>query len=306
MFLSGVIEGFYGRAWTHGQRVEMIDWIARAGMNCFVYGPKDDIKIRARWRETYDAAEAAGLRELADAAAARKVDFMVAIAPCLDVVYSDRSRSPGAEASARPAPGFRHHAFRPAVRRHPVGDDAGGRGGVPVLCRGPLPFRQRRLRACANPRARGDDVVLSDRILRGVRRPRRAGVGLSRHARQPTRPRHRRVLDRAGHRVGKHQRRELARDRPRAQAQAGDLGELSRQRLRHKAGACRSAGRPQGRNPRTDRRDHHQPEQRVRGQFRAGAHDRSLRQGGGRRSIGAGGRTCRLAAALPAGVQRAG
>ena len=89
MFLSGVIEGFYGRPWTHGQRVEMIDWIAQAGMNCFVYGPKDDIKIRARWRETYDATEAAGLRELADAAAARKVDFMVAIAPCLDVVYSD-------------------------------------------------------------------------------------------------------------------------------------------------------------------------------------------------------------------------
>jgi sugar phosphate isomerase/epimerase len=89
MFLSGVIEGFYGRAWTHRQRVEMIDWIARAGMNCFIYGPKDDIKIRARWREIYDAAEAADLRELADAAAARKVDFMVAMAPCLDVAYSD-------------------------------------------------------------------------------------------------------------------------------------------------------------------------------------------------------------------------
>jgi protein O-GlcNAcase/histone acetyltransferase len=89
MFLSGVIEGFYGRAWSHGQRLEMIDWIARAGMNCFIYGPKDDIKIRARWRETYDVAETAGLRNLAAAAAARKVEFMVAIAPCLDVVYSD-------------------------------------------------------------------------------------------------------------------------------------------------------------------------------------------------------------------------
>jgi protein O-GlcNAcase/histone acetyltransferase len=89
MFLSGVIEGFYGRAWTHGQRLEMIDWIAAAGMNCFIYGPKDDIKIRARWRETYDTAETAGLQGLAAAAAERKVDFMVAIAPCLDVVYSD-------------------------------------------------------------------------------------------------------------------------------------------------------------------------------------------------------------------------
>jgi len=90
-FLSGVIEGFYGRAWTHAQRVEMLDWIADAGMNTFVYGPKDDIKIRARWRELYDAAEAAELQELVDAARARRLGFMVAIAPCLDVVYSDAS-----------------------------------------------------------------------------------------------------------------------------------------------------------------------------------------------------------------------
>ena len=90
-FLSGVIEGFYGRAWTHPQRVEMLDWIANAGMNSFVYGPKDDIKIRARWRELYNAAEAAALQELVDAARARKLNFMVAIAPCLDVVYSDAS-----------------------------------------------------------------------------------------------------------------------------------------------------------------------------------------------------------------------
>ncbi|MBN9308980.1 beta-N-acetylglucosaminidase domain-containing protein [Devosia sp.] len=90
-FLTGVIEGFYGRAWTHAQRVEMLDWIAAAGMNSFVYGPKDDIKIRARWREPYNAAEAAQLRELVEEARARKLNFMVAIAPCLDVVYSDAS-----------------------------------------------------------------------------------------------------------------------------------------------------------------------------------------------------------------------
>ena len=91
MFLSGVIEGFYGRAWSNRQRVEMLDWIAGAGMNTFVYGPKDDLKIRARWRELYNAAEAAELQELVDAAAVRGLTFIVAIAPCLDVVYSDAS-----------------------------------------------------------------------------------------------------------------------------------------------------------------------------------------------------------------------
>ena len=89
MFLTGVIEGFYGRAWTAAQRVEMLDWIAAAGMNTFVYGPKDDIKIRARWRELYDAQETAALETLVHAAQARGLNLMVAIAPCLDVVYSD-------------------------------------------------------------------------------------------------------------------------------------------------------------------------------------------------------------------------
>ncbi len=89
MFFSGVIEGFYGRAWTQGQRIEMLDWIAAAGMNTFVYGPKDDVKLRARWRELYAPHEARDLRTLVEAAETRSLGFMAAIAPCLDVVYSD-------------------------------------------------------------------------------------------------------------------------------------------------------------------------------------------------------------------------
>jgi protein O-GlcNAcase/histone acetyltransferase len=89
VFLSGVIEGFYGRAWTAGQRIEMLEWLRAAGMNTFVYGPKDDIKIRARWRELYDTSEAAALKSLSDAARVRGITFMAALAPCLDVTYSD-------------------------------------------------------------------------------------------------------------------------------------------------------------------------------------------------------------------------
>ena len=42
-----------------GAALEMMDWIRDAGMNLYVYAPKDDIKIRARWREPYNAAEMA-------------------------------------------------------------------------------------------------------------------------------------------------------------------------------------------------------------------------------------------------------
>jgi len=89
MLISGVIEGFYGRPWTEAQRIEMMDWIAAAGMNLYVYAPKDDVKLRARWREPYTDAEMAALARLVEAAKARGLTMMAALAPCLDITYSD-------------------------------------------------------------------------------------------------------------------------------------------------------------------------------------------------------------------------
>jgi protein O-GlcNAcase/histone acetyltransferase len=87
--ISGVIEGFYGRPWTEAQRIEMMDWIKASGMNLYVYAPKDDVKLRARWREPYTEAEMAALARLVAAAKARGLTMMAALAPCLDITYSD-------------------------------------------------------------------------------------------------------------------------------------------------------------------------------------------------------------------------
>jgi protein O-GlcNAcase/histone acetyltransferase len=89
MLASGVIEGFYGRPWTEAQRIEMMDWIAAARMNLYVYAPKDDVKLRARWREPYTAEELAALARLAEAAKKRGLTVMAALAPCLDIAYGD-------------------------------------------------------------------------------------------------------------------------------------------------------------------------------------------------------------------------
>lgn len=89
MLISGVIEGFYGRPWTEAQRIAMMDWIAAAGMNLYVYAPKDDVKLRARWREPYTETEMAALARLVEAAKARGITMMAALAPCLDITYSD-------------------------------------------------------------------------------------------------------------------------------------------------------------------------------------------------------------------------
>jgi protein O-GlcNAcase/histone acetyltransferase len=87
--LTGVIEGFYGRDWRQDERLMVFDWITAARMNTYVYGPKDDLHVRARWRVPYGADDLARLTGLSTEARGRGLGFFVALAPCLDVTYSD-------------------------------------------------------------------------------------------------------------------------------------------------------------------------------------------------------------------------
>ncbi len=88
-FLCGVIEGFYGRPWTRQQRLQLLDWMQAWSMDTYMYGPKDDIKIRARWRDRYTDAEASALGTLIEQCTKRGLRFVYAIAPGLDMRYSD-------------------------------------------------------------------------------------------------------------------------------------------------------------------------------------------------------------------------
>jgi protein O-GlcNAcase/histone acetyltransferase len=87
-YLCGVIEGFYGRPWTHAQRLALVQRLGQLGLNTYLYAPKDDLRHRARWRELYPAAEASLLGELISACAAAGVQFVYAVAPGLDPDYS--------------------------------------------------------------------------------------------------------------------------------------------------------------------------------------------------------------------------
>jgi hyaluronoglucosaminidase len=85
----GVIEGFYGRPWTHDQRLRLIDFLGQRGMNLFVYGPKDDPLVRRDWRHPYDGEALARLRELLDACRAADLSFAWCISPGLSIRYAD-------------------------------------------------------------------------------------------------------------------------------------------------------------------------------------------------------------------------
>ena len=89
--VGGVIEGFYGRPWTHAQRLDMIRFMAEVGLGEYVYSPKDDPYTRRSWREQYPPAERAALAELAAEAKASGVSVSFALSPGLSMRYSDAS-----------------------------------------------------------------------------------------------------------------------------------------------------------------------------------------------------------------------
>ncbi|MEV7548512.1 beta-N-acetylglucosaminidase domain-containing protein [Amycolatopsis sp. NPDC089917] len=86
--MRGVIEGFYGAPWSHTDRLAQLDFYGRTKQNMYVYSPKDDPYLRARWRDQYPPDQLALLTQLVTRAAANHVEFTYALSPGLSVCYS--------------------------------------------------------------------------------------------------------------------------------------------------------------------------------------------------------------------------
>nr|WP_184891587.1 beta-N-acetylglucosaminidase domain-containing protein [Amycolatopsis umgeniensis] len=86
--LRGVIEGFYGAPWSHADRLAQLDFYGRTKQNMYVYSPKDDPFLRARWRDQYPPEQLALLSQLVARATANHVEFTYALSPGLSVCYS--------------------------------------------------------------------------------------------------------------------------------------------------------------------------------------------------------------------------
>uniref|UniRef100_A0A3P9HZE9 protein O-GlcNAcase n=1 Tax=Oryzias latipes TaxID=8090 RepID=A0A3P9HZE9_ORYLA len=87
-FLCGVVEGFYGRPWSIDQRKVLFQWMQLWGLNTYLYGPKDDLKHRLLWREVYSPEEEGQLRTLIVEAQSRGLQFVYALSPGQDIVFS--------------------------------------------------------------------------------------------------------------------------------------------------------------------------------------------------------------------------
>ena len=85
----GIIEGFYGEPWSHGERLAALRLAGRVKLNSYVYAPKDDPWHRERWRELYPADALERLVELAREGGSHGVDVVVALHPAGSMVFAE-------------------------------------------------------------------------------------------------------------------------------------------------------------------------------------------------------------------------
>ncbi|KAI2790262.1 hypothetical protein POX_d05771 [Penicillium oxalicum] len=88
MSIGGSIEGFYGEPWSHQARLDQLVFYGKHKMNTYIYTPKDDPLLRAKWRSLYTGDALSQLQELVETANANHVDFTFALSPGLDLCYS--------------------------------------------------------------------------------------------------------------------------------------------------------------------------------------------------------------------------
>ncbi len=87
----GVVEGFYGKPWTHAERMDMLSFMSEVGMNAYLYAPKDDPYHRRKWRIPYPPKKMASLKHLVSHARSVGISFVFSLSPGLSLRYSDKS-----------------------------------------------------------------------------------------------------------------------------------------------------------------------------------------------------------------------
>lgn len=88
----GVVEGFYGNPWSQTDRKRQFEFYGANKLNTYIYGPKDDVYHRARWKDKYPTEEANKLKDLVATANHNKVRFVWAIHPGNSIKWVDNNR----------------------------------------------------------------------------------------------------------------------------------------------------------------------------------------------------------------------
>lgn len=82
--IFGVVEGFYRRPYTFGQRLDLIDFLSSIGLNTYLYGPKADPFHRRKWQEPYPKQKLDEFKKLNALCRVKKMNFIYALSPMQD------------------------------------------------------------------------------------------------------------------------------------------------------------------------------------------------------------------------------
>jgi hyaluronoglucosaminidase len=77
----GIIEGYFGRCWTWGDRAAVVDQLAPAGYDFYHYAPKIDSRLRRDWQVVHDPVDHAALIELSAHSRRAGMRFGVGLTP---------------------------------------------------------------------------------------------------------------------------------------------------------------------------------------------------------------------------------
>lgn len=77
----GIIEGYYGTPWSFEERMDMVDFMDKQRLNCYMYAPKSDLYHREKWFELYPSDEINKIITLKDALEDKGIDFFYCISP---------------------------------------------------------------------------------------------------------------------------------------------------------------------------------------------------------------------------------
>ena len=87
--IRGVVEGFYGKAWSHQQRLRGLKFFGDYNMNTYFLAPKDVPWQRFNWRTLFGDDFLSLTSELIQVGRSHAVDIVVCVSPGLSVKYSD-------------------------------------------------------------------------------------------------------------------------------------------------------------------------------------------------------------------------
>ena len=82
----GIVEGPYGRPWSHEERVDALRWMDDHGMNAYVHAPKDDLYQRTQWRDPYPASVMVEFEREIVLARRRGIEWVPNLSPALPLI----------------------------------------------------------------------------------------------------------------------------------------------------------------------------------------------------------------------------